>query len=124
MLRKQMFMIFLILLFSSLIINTTSCQQCEKVKELERKVEDAKKVADEAIKKSEKARQEVEKARQEVEKVRQEEEKARQEVEKVRQEEENQKKFIMKSIFIIVGVLFLYYALKHLLIHKYRNKDY
>jgi len=110
MLRKQMFMIFLILLFSSLIINTTSCQQCEKVKELERKVEDAKKVADEAIKKSEKARQEVEKARQEVEKV--------------RQEEENQKKFIMKSIFIIVGVLFLYYALKHLLIHKYRNKDY
>ena len=117
MLRKQMFMIFLILLFSSLIINTTSCQQCEKVKELERKVEDAKKVADEAIKKSEKARQEVEKARQEVEKV-------RQEVEKVRQEEENQKKFIMKSIFIIVGVLFLYYALKHLLIHKYRNKDY
>ena len=110
MLRKQMFMIFLILLFSSLIINTTSCQQCEKVKKLERKVEDAKKVADEAIKKSEKARQEVEKARQEVEKV--------------RQEEENQKKFIMKSIFIIVGVLFLYYALKHLLIHKYRNKDY
>lgn len=100
--RQRILLTIFILLLSALIFNTVGCQLCDRIEKLEDTVKEGHKKAEKADKKIKELQQQIDKDRI---------------------EKEEWEKLIMKVIFIIVFVLIAYYGLKHLWIHRHRNRD-